>query len=222
MPLIFIVILIFSAHGFLNAQKSELQEAMEAAAHTNKFLYVGDAGITDLIKSLNLLKNIQEVTLGRIDDEKLKQIVQNVSWFKELKNLYLTDNTITDEGLVALQVMKNLEKLGLIRSTKMNGDGFKYLSSLPKLKNFSIWQSAISQGNGLKYMSNLESLDVSQTNFFGVGLKELKNFKNLKFLRARFSNLDETSVKKIRVFLPNLEIDALPKMPITGRRPWRE
>ncbi len=105
----------------------------------------------------------------------------------DLKWLWLEDTAFSDEDLVDLRQMSNLEDLHL-HGTKVTGPGF---ASLAKLKR-------------------LERLDLSDTPFTDAGMPHLAGFKNLKFLDLSHTCVSDAGIAHLKTLtsLEELSINA--------------
>ena len=93
-----------------------------------------------------------------------------------LRDLFLDETAVADEGLRALEGCEQLECLSL-NDTRVTGAGMRHLRPLQRLESLSLVQTAIDDEGveHLKMMSSLRMLSLAGTRVSPGGLEELRN-----------------------------------------------
>src|ERR1019366_3707157 len=90
---------------------------------------------------------------------------------------------VTDEQLVILGALKNLQDLDLF-GTKLTDDGLKHLRTLQNLRTLNLAFTRITDAvfKDLRELKNLHTLSLGETKVTGAGLKELRGLQKLRAL----------------------------------------
>jgi internalin A len=107
-----------------------------------------------------------------------------VSDFPRLKRLYLHKGQATDEGLMSLTQLTELEELMVWNAVQLTDAGIAHLAGLPKVRNvhFSNGQLGDAFLKVFSRMPNLKLLSLQGNAFSDDGLKHLAEFKQLRSL----------------------------------------
>jgi len=170
-------------------------EALEAHQH-----------LTDVeLKSLAELKQLELLVLGSTVSRpepitspgvsgpsfsavSLRPLVQ----MKQLKDLELRSNGLTDEALAHIGAVRQL--LTLTLEGHFTNDGLKSLSGLKSLRQLSLDGNFNDAGLAhLAQLTNLESLELKSDQLAGAGLSHLSVLTKLRMLRLRPRSYGETS-----------------------------
>src|SRR6202162_2384487 len=154
-----------------------------------------------------------------------------LSVFSELRDLDLSDNPFTDEGMASLAGLRNLKHL-ILRNTLVTDDGLKYLQDLSALEELDLSGTRIT-GRGLEHLSNLKSirrlnllgaqvpdesmdvlagmkslevLNLYRTLVTNSGLASLHSLKNLTDVDVRYSRVTANGVEALRAALPEVKV----------------
>src|SRR5579862_910728 len=171
----------------------------------------------------------------------------SLSVFSQLRDLDLSDNPFTDEGMASLAGLKNLQHL-ILRNTLVTDEGLKYLQDLTGLEELDLSGTRIT-GRGLEHLINLKSirslnllgaqvpdefmdilagmkslevLNLYRTLVTNSGLARLDSLKNLTDLDVRYSRVTTNGVEALRAALPDVKVRfdgaALSRAPRAGTR----
>src|SRR5450631_1322361 len=154
-----------------------------------------------------------------------------LSVFSQLRDLDLSDNPFTDEGMASLAGLRNLKHL-ILRNTLVTDDGLKYLQNLTALEELDLSGTRIT-GLGLQHLSNLKSirslnllgaqvpddfmdilagmkslevLNLYRTLVTNSGLASLHSLKNLTDVDVRYSRVTSNGVEALRAALPDVKV----------------
>ena len=95
---------------------------------------------------------------------------------RHLKELGLGRTGITDEGLVCLKGLTNLQSLDLSWCSRITGAGLEHLKELTSLRDLSLYKTRVTDAGliHLKGMINLENLALPDVGTSDAGVAELK------------------------------------------------
>jgi internalin A len=169
---------------------------------------LGDPPKTDVILSnpevdLRQFKNPETVvTLDVTGSNVVRSSWPALGKFKQLREAWLDSSSISDEDLVYLMRLRNLETLSLC-DTNLTDSGLRQLKNLTRLKylNLSYLQTSSQGLESLQFLTKLETLKLQGTGVQG-GLKHIQGLRNLKQLSLVFcveiNNKDDvTALAKI-------------------------
>lgn len=116
--------------------------------------------------------------LDIIDNPVTDQGLVNVRYLRQLQELYIGGQyarQITDDGLLRFGRLRRLRVLEL-RQTGVRGSGLNILSKLPALESISLWDSDVDDSAivHLKKLTNLKRLVVGRTQMSQQGIEELR------------------------------------------------
>ncbi len=127
--------------------------------------------------------NIIELPLGY---EKIN-IIPDLSRFRDLKNLYLNNNNISN--IIPLQYSTNLEKLWLDSNNINDITSLRYLINL---KELYLTKNNINDISPLKYLNNLQFLALNKNNISDIS--SLQYLPNLEYLTLNNNNISDITV----------------------------
>ncbi len=131
--------------------------------HFNSSIEVKDADIGKLAAWSNLKQlRCSQCSLAKID----------LSTFSKLRDLDLSYNPFTDEGMAGLAGLKDLRRL-MLRDSLISDEGLKYLKDL----------------------NNLEELDLSGTRITDKGIEYLRGLKSLRRLNLLGAQATDASME---------------------------
>lgn len=204
-------------------------------------LRIGKAIITPHgVAQLAKLPNLRRLSLGSRSEHKMTdEHARSVASSKSLRELYLHDTLISNEGMAALGRLENLESV-TISSPRITGAVLKDLKSLSRLHWLGTWQWQIEDedllmlnelpsltGVGLNtstsvtdqsvpYLAKLNRLEIlrigSRCQITDAGLEPFKSMTQLKRLDLSGSQVDKLgpAAKELLAALPECAIQ-LPK-----------
>ncbi|MCL2087209.1 MAG: leucine-rich repeat domain-containing protein [Oscillospiraceae bacterium] len=168
------------------------------------------------------------VDVAIFEEEKLEEteetisyiIIKNEKYSTELKELDLSDLSLTDLDIEPLRHMNNLEKLNLY--TNKISD-ITPLEDLLNLRELNLTVNEIENISGLKNLSNLEILSLNSNKIIDISVLEylpnlrelsigwnkindvdtLKKLSKLEYLLVHATSLNDEQVAEIRLALPN-------------------
>ena len=125
---------------------------------------------------------------------------------------------ITDEGLVHLKGLTNLQWLSLT-DTQITDAGLVHLKDLTNLTTLYLPKQITDAGLvHLKGLTNLEELDLSGTQITDAGLVHLKGFTNLQTLLIAGTEVTDAGIAELQKALPNCTIHRnYPRRPSSRR-----
>jgi hypothetical protein len=172
----------------------------------------------------------------------------NLSVFSQLRDVDLSDNPFTDEGMASLAGAKNLKHL-ILRNTLITDDGLKSLRDLTSLEELDLSGTRVT-GRGVEYLRNLKSirrlnllgaqiadesvdvltgmkslqvLNLYRTLVTNSGLAQLQALQTLTDVDVRYSRVTANGIEAFRAVLPGVVIrfdGAAPsKAPLAAAKP---
>ena len=108
----------------------------------------------------------------------------NLAGMNNLRSLSINWTKITDDNLIHLKNLKNLEELILNKNDNLTGKGLVHLKDLKSLRNLTLTSDSVNN-NSIQYicqLGSLNSLVISMTNITDDGVLQLKCVPNLKTL----------------------------------------
>ena len=164
---------------------------------------------TEGLRQLNQLTGLKRLHLNHteVSDEKLLQLTD----LAQLEFLDLRVNqSLTDAGLAALAAMPRLQELSLFYCPGIQGAGLAHVAKLSDLKVLNIGNNKI-QDEGLERLSENRSIQELKAslnqNITDAGVVHLAKMKQLKKLELRFSNqVTPVLIEKLSVELPTCKI----------------
>lgn len=158
----------------------------------------GLAQITDLpiLERLNLSGT-------QIDD----QAIEAITRFPKLRELRIANTHVSNQHLAKLAELELLVHLDL-RQTKIDGESLEVLATLPKLETLILAETNISTHElaTLSPLTKLVTLDLYGLEFDEASVEQLKDFKSLRFVRVKDSQVDEATKEKLKSDLPGVEL----------------
>ena len=130
--------------------------------------------------------------------------------YKQVRNVrsaILADRQLTDDKMVYLKVLENLEYLTLF-GTKVTDAGLVHLKGFTKLKELNLGSTMIT-GAGLVHLeglTNLTELSLIGTNVTDAGLAHLEGLKLLDRLWLSGTQVSFAGRKKLQLALPKCNI----------------
>ena len=114
------------------------------------------------------------------------------------------DNNISDDGLVHLSGLRNLQQLGLGLTT-IGDDGLVHLSRMPRLQVLVLTSTRITdRGLGhLAGLSKLQELYLSNTQITDTGLTHFKHLSELRKLLLDGTHVTKSGVAELQKALPD-------------------
>ncbi|MCI0682906.1 MAG: sigma-70 family RNA polymerase sigma factor [Gemmataceae bacterium] len=133
----------------------------------------------------------------RAADEHIKLL----RFFKELRELWLSETRLTDAGCADLAPLQNLQTLRL-GATSVSDAGLKHLTNLRQLKDLAIgWTKITDAGlKDLSQLTELRELDLRQTALTDEGLKSLRPFRKLETLQIALTKITDAGLKELHGF----------------------
>ena len=182
-----------------------------------------ELSITDLgLKEFEKLPDLEYLELGNYGANPTKLTdagFKSVFRCKKLTNLMAFKVLVTSDGLKELSNLENLTTLGLNWSA-IEDAGAKEIGKCKRLRNLVLWEAKLSDA-GLKELANLkdlETLDLTGTNITDASVETLSRMKGLRRLGLRNTALSDLAIFRVRVALPNCEIERpVVKLPAKGR-----
>ena len=139
------------------------------------------------------------------DNEFIGEGLKLLKGRKNLMALYISDTSLTDDGVRELAEIDTLEHVYLWYSPKLTNTALQSLAKMKSLKALNVGGSKIND-EGMKVlgqMTNLEQLWVSHLSLTDVGLKPLENLTGLKAIclmenRKLTANAVATFLRKVK------------------------
>ena len=135
-----------------------------------------------------------------ISDTQLSEIAK----LRALEWLDLHDTQVTDEGITHLGVLRHLRELNLSQ-TSISGSGFAALSSLRELEKLDLHHSAFTDegARDLSALSSVRVLNLTQTKIRDNGLRCLASMRKLEELELALTDVSDDGVRHL-ASLPSL------------------
>lgn len=168
--------------------------------------------------SIEDILNIKTLNLNSISiNKKFNPIYfEDLQYFKNLENLYISNSNISDEDLKYIFSLSQLKTLSLYECTINNLKGINNLNKLENLYISKIGYSNISDISSLQNLKNIKlvGVEIDSLNF-------LLPLKQLKSLDIRYSKINDASMLKnitsleqlYAIKTPNLNILDILEMP---------
>ena len=150
----------------------------------------------EAVAALTSLPQLETVRLGRsrLNDESLAHLRTT-----RIKELYLSESTVTDAGLVHLKGMHDLASLSLSGTrTAITDAGIAQLSELTSLQSLDLRQAKITD-DGLRHLSQLNALTSLQLRGANIneGLKHLSTLQNLTTIDLAYTSVSDRSLTSL-------------------------
>jgi hypothetical protein len=147
------------------------------------------------------LKAVRDQTAAHL--EKLGARVE-----REVVAVNLVSTKVTDEGLKALRVFPDLQRLYL-HHTGITDAGIANLQSVRSLTTLDLFDTRVTDA-GLahlaEWMPHLEWLELSDTSITDAGIRSLKGLKHLRRLNIQRAKVSDAAVEELRSAVAGLEI----------------
>jgi len=151
------------------------------------------APIADLhrLRELSLYNSkITNAGLAHLDD------------LSELRVLHLDgglDNALTDDGLIHLRGLTNLEQL-MLGSGKVTDAGMPHIARLKKLEILNLWGTGIGDAGlaRLRGLRNLRELTLNGTRITDAGIETLRGMKSLRVLGLAGTRVTDAGLTGLR------------------------
>lgn len=175
------------------------------------------------LKAENIVNLRMIGSLGlEIDSDVDNKLMARIGQLTNLKALDLRAAQVTDDGLVHLKGLLNLEWIQLpaqtsdaglinlqdlkklrdmdLRMTQVTGEGFKHLKNLPNLIEINLNGSpATDQGlSSLKDIPNIKRLYLSMTKITDAGLPHLYGLKNLTTVQLSGTTVTPAAIQALK------------------------
>jgi internalin A len=171
-----------------------------------RLLSLENTKITD--KGLGYLNNFKKLKWLYLDQSDITDDgILHLKGLSELNLLSLKETKITDSGLMALKYFPKIYELRL-RQTKITDAGIVHLKSLPHLEILDLGETDITD-EGLKDLDNiinLGDLAIDHTKVTDKGLTYIKGLTNLRSIFLFNTNVTEKGIKNLQEKLPKLSI----------------
>ena len=165
---------------------------------------VGEITEADLEKVTILMLNGDLLYSTEITDEGLVDLAK----LQNLEKLGLAHTQITDTGLKAVAKLQNLTFLAL-SFTKITDEGLKEVAKLQKLSVLLLGNTKITDA-GLKEVAKLQKLEMlwlRDTKITDEGLKDVAKLQKLTFLDLSNTKITKADVAELKKAMPNCEIE---------------
>lgn len=229
-----------STKGLALARKL-IRENMKTEETT---LYLGNCGLADLSELpelwncthliiLNFSTKYDEdgniISLNNISENSISSIPEDIGKLKNLKELYLSENPIGDNGATTIsRQLKSLHILDISYASISDTGLIDICQNITRLKSLNIEQNNVSD-TGIKYivdnlnylvklnisyntnikfninipvnkLSNLRELNISHCSITDNGLNSLKNHRRIELLNLEWNQITEKGI----IYLVNL------------------
>ena len=148
---------------------------------------------------LESLTDLREVRLARthISDS----VLERFSALRDLEVLHLSDNELSDDGLVHIVPLTRLMDLDLSHNSRISSDGLKHLRNCARLERLDLRYTSVDL-RGLSHLGGLTN--IKELRYFGTinaddehtHLSALRALKQLRFLEIG-SRLNEYHLQQI-------------------------
>jgi serine/threonine protein kinase/Leucine-rich repeat (LRR) protein len=204
----------------LHLTQTAITDAAFDSLTTLKALRVLNIGRTKLTSAgwsrLKDVAKLAELTVSdtSFGDDDLANLVRDQSG---LKTLWLTNTKVSNEGLVHVAKLENLDKLNL-SGTKITDAGLAPLSNLERLNDLNLSGLPIGdQGaNDLSHLRQLQNLSLTDSKVSDQGLSDLSKIKTLRALSLNGTKVTDEGLSHL-VALPNLSTLQINYLPITDK-----
>jgi tRNA A-37 threonylcarbamoyl transferase component Bud32 len=156
-------------------------------------------------------KQVLNFNARDIHDVALKNLIND----RNLRELYIAETKVTDEGMKILSNYQNLQQLD-IQSTRVTSIGLKYLSKLQGLTALNLTGTFVDD-QGMEYlnkMTTLRHLYLSRTQITDNGLSKLTALKNLETVNLNLVPITDEGLKILH-YWPSLKVLSLDQTHIT-------
>jgi hypothetical protein len=135
--------------------------------------------------------------VGEPADPKVQPVVQDLCR-ASLREMYLTDNPITDAGLSHLARFTNLRSLG-ISGTQLRGVGLQHLKGIRSLQSLGLACPRLTDAGlvYLKGLNNLRELSLAGSRVTDAGLAHLKDMTRLEALFLSGTRITDAGLKHL-------------------------
>lgn len=140
----------------------------------------------------------------RLPDDVTDAHLAHLASLTKLRELDLGQRPVTDAGLLKLDKLTALEKLGLYEAKGITGSGLAAFAGATKLKQLDLKDSVgITDAGlaGVAKLTQLESLTLPPQ-ITDAGLAQLTPLKNLKFVDAGRTKITKAAVEKFKAGYP--------------------
>ena len=164
----------------------------------------------DLV-DIGRLKGLQFLDLSH-SSEITDEGFLHLTGLHDVEELYLWDSGINDRGLASIRDLDNLALL-VLDDTSITDRGLEYVRNLTRLSYLSLLGTHITDAGvmTLGEMDSLEDLRLAFNNLTDACLVHLQSMHNLKRLSLPANkSITESAIRRLRVDLPNTEIDLVP------------
>ena len=131
-----------------------------------------------------------------------------LSHMTSLRQLYLGDRPISDDGLAALRGLTGLEELHL-NGTDITGTGLRHLEAMNNLRLLDVIACSRLTDEGLASLPplpKLETLIMNGTGITGEGVNSLSRLKHLRQLGLSETMTSDEDARRLKAALPQCEI----------------
>ena len=173
----------------------------------------------DDLKFLSSLTQLEDLNLS---ENTIYDSMHHLEALTRLRRLDLSDTGMTDQGLIHLEYLFNLEELNLRWNYFITGMGVENIAHLTELKFLDLSHTDVGTGDGFEHISRLvqlqelrlydsgitdfalmciaplillEKLDISGSHITDSGLKYIESLIGLKNLNVERTSLTSTGLK---------------------------
>jgi Leucine-rich repeat (LRR) protein len=162
------------------------------------------SGITDDgLKGIRGLKQLE--TLQLVSDTTTDAVFKHI---KELTKLKTLDADISDEGILQIKTLTNLESLTIDGINNVTDKGIEHLKDLQKLKYLYVSSKSLTNA-GIKYfqdMKQLRYLDISYSKLDDSSIDDLRKLTQLETLCIIHSKISKEGMETLRKKLPTTKV----------------
>lgn len=166
-------------------------------SYKNKIVYFSANNLKCNMKELSIISKFKNLKLISLQNSNIdNNIFFYVKNLKNLKNLYLSYNKLSNKNFILLSENKNLKRLSL-NKTNINDKALRSISRLTKLKILSLKHTNITSKGGfyLEKLSDLILLDISYTNIDDYCLKNISKLTKIKDINLENTNITGKGLK---------------------------